>query len=83
MTLENPVEYQIDGLNQCDINKKVSEDFASALKATLRQDPDIILIGEIRDLESAEIALRASITGHFVMTSIHANSAIGTVAAPY
>jgi len=80
VTLENPVEYQIDGLNQCDINKKVSEDFTSALKATLRQDPDIILIGEIRDLESAEIALRASITGHFVMTSIHANSAIGTVA---
>ncbi len=80
VTLENPVEYQIDGLNQCDINKKVSEDFTSALKATLRQDPDIILVGEIRDLESAEIALRASITGHFVMTSIHANSAIGTVA---
>ncbi len=79
VTLENPVEYQIDGLNQCDINKKVSEDFTSALKATLRQDPDIILIGEIRDLESAEIALRASITGHFVMTSIHANSAIGMV----
>jgi len=80
VTLENPVEYQINGLNQCDINKKVSEDFTSALKATLRQDPDIILVGEIRDLESAEIALRASITGHFVMTSIHANSAIGTVA---
>ncbi len=80
VTLENPVEYQIDGFNQCDINKKVSEDFTSALKATLRQDPDIILVGEIRDLESAEIALRASITGHLVMTSIHANSAIGTVA---
>jgi len=80
VTLENPVEYQIDGFNQCDINKKVSEDFNSALKATLRQDPDIILIGEIRDLESAEIALRASITGHLVLTSIHANSAVGTVA---
>ncbi|MDE1920827.1 MAG: type II/IV secretion system protein [Candidatus Omnitrophica bacterium] len=79
VTLENPVEYQIDGLNQCDINKKVSEDFTSALRATLRQDPDIILIGEIRDSESAEIALRASITGHFVLTSLHANSAIGTV----
>ena len=80
VTLENPVEYQIDGLNQCDINKKVSEDFASALKSTLRQDPDVILIGEIRDKESADIALRASITGHFVMTSLHANSAIGTIA---
>ncbi|MDE2028340.1 MAG: type II/IV secretion system protein [Candidatus Omnitrophica bacterium] len=79
VTLENPVEYHIDGLNQCDINKKVSEDFTSALRATLRQDPDIILIGEVRDSESAEIALRASITGHFVLTSIHANSAIGTV----
>jgi len=80
ITLENPVEYQIDGINQCDVNKKNSESFSSALKATLRQDPDIILIGEIRDLESADIAIRASITGHLVMTSLHANSALGSVA---
>jgi len=80
ITLENPVEYQIDGINQCDVNKKNSETFSSALRVTLRQDPDIILIGEIRDLESAEIAIRASITGHLVMTSLHANSALGSVA---
>jgi len=80
ITLENPVEYQIDGINQCDVNKKNSESFSSALKATLRQDPDVILIGEIRDLESADIAIRASITGHLVMTSLHANSALGSVA---
>ncbi len=80
VTLENPVEYQIDGINQCDVNKKNSETFSSALKVTLRQDPDIILIGEIRDQESAEIAIRASITGHLVMTSLHANSALGSVA---
>ena len=80
ITLENPVEYQIDGINQCDVNKKNSETFSSALKVALRQDPDIILIGEIRDLESAEIAIRASITGHLVMTSLHANSALGSVA---
>jgi type IV pilus assembly protein PilB len=79
VTLEDPVEYQIDGINQCDIKKKGDENFAAGLKAILRQDPDIILFGEIRDLESAEIALRASITGHLVLTSIHANSAIGTI----
>ena len=80
VTLENPVEYQIDGINQCDVNKKNGETFSSALKVTLRQDPDVILIGEIRDLESAEIAIRASITGHLVLTSLHANSALGSVA---
>jgi len=80
ITLENPVEYQIDGINQCDVNKKNSETFSSGLRVALRQDPDIILIGEIRDLESAEIAIRASITGHLVMTSLHANSALGSVA---
>jgi type IV pilus assembly protein PilB len=80
ITLENPVEYQIDGINQCDVNKKNSESFSTALRVALRQDPDIILIGEIRDLESADIAIRASITGHLVMTSLHANSALGSVA---
>ncbi len=81
VTLEDPVEYQIDGINQCDVKgrAKDDEDFISGLKAILRQDPDVILIGEIRDLESAEIALRASITGHLVFSSLHANSAIGTV----
>ncbi len=79
VTLEDPVEYQIDGINQCDIKNKGNEEFISGLKAVLRQDPDIILIGEIRDHESAEIAIRASITGHLVLTSVHANSALGTV----
>ncbi len=79
VTLEDPVEYQIDGINQCDINKKGDETFASGLKAILRQDPNVILIGEVRDSETADIAIRASITGHLVLTSLHANSAIGTV----
>lgn len=78
VTLEDPVEYQIDGINQCDIQKRGDRDFAAGLKGILRQDPDVILIGEIRDSETAEIAIRASITGHFVITSLHANSAIGT-----
>lgn len=81
VTLEDPVEYQIDGINQCDLKQKGKgdEDFISGLKSILRQDPDIILIGEIRDQDSADIAVRASITGHLVFTSLHANSAIGTV----
>ena len=79
VTLEDPVEYQIDGINQCDIKKRGDDSFASGLKSILRQDPDVILIGEIRDSETADIAIRASITGHLVMTSLHANSAIGTV----
>ncbi len=81
VTLEDPVEYQIDGINQCDLKNrgKGDEDFLTGLKSILRQDPDIIMIGEIRDAESAEIAVRASITGHLVFTSLHANSAIGTV----
>ena len=77
VTLEDPVEYQIDGINQCDVKTKTDGDFASGLKAVLRQDPDVILIGEIRDAESAEIAVQASITGHLVLTSLHANSAAG------
>lgn len=79
VTMEDPVEYQIDGINQCDVKNKGDEDFISGLKAVLRQDPDVLLIGEIRDKESAEIAIRASITGHLVLTSLHANSAFGTV----
>jgi type II secretory ATPase GspE/PulE/Tfp pilus assembly ATPase PilB-like protein len=79
VTLEDPVEYQIDGMNQCDIRKKGDEGFAAGLKALLRQDPDIVLIGEIRDIETAEVAIRASISGHLVLTSLHANNALGTV----
>ncbi len=79
ITLEEPVEYQIPGLNQCDIKTKSDFSFAEGLKATLRQDPNIILVGEIRDKETAEIAIRASMTGHLVISTLHANSAIGTV----
>ncbi len=79
VTLEDPVEYQIDGMNQCDIKAKSKFLFADGLKAVLRQDPDIILVGEIRDGETAEIASRAAITGHLVFSSIHANSTIGTI----
>jgi type IV pilus assembly protein PilB len=79
ITLEDPVEYQIAGLNQCDIKTKSDFNFAEGLKAILRQDPNIILVGEMRDYETAEIAMRASMTGHLVISSLHANSAIGTV----
>ena len=79
VTLEDPVEYQVPGLNQCDIKSKSDFNFAEGLKAILRQDPNIILVGEMRDQETAEIAIRASMTGHLVISSLHANSAIGTV----
>ena len=79
ITLEDPVEYQIAGLNQCDIKTKSDFSFAEGLKAILRQDPNIILVGEMRDQETSEIAMRASMTGHLVISSLHANSAIGTV----
>lgn len=79
ITLEDPVEYQIAGLNQCDIKTKSDFNFAEGLKAVLRQDPNIVLVGEMRDQETAEIAMRASMTGHLVLSSLHTNSAIGTV----
>lgn len=79
VTLEDPVENQVAGLNQCDIKTKSDFSFAEGLKAILRQDPNIILVGEMRDQETAEIAIRASMTGHLVISSLHANSAIGTV----
>ncbi len=79
LTLEDPVEYRISGINQCDIQVKAEFDFAEGLKAALRQDPDIIFVGEVRDSETAEIALRASLTGHLVLSTLHANSAVGTM----
>ncbi len=71
VTLEDPVEYNIDGVNQCQINEKTGMTFASGLRSILRQDPDIISVGEIRDGETAEIAMRAAITGHLVLSTIH------------
>lgn len=79
MTAENPVEYTINGINQVNVNTKVGLTFAAALRSFLRQDPDIILVGEIRDRETASIATEAALTGHLVMSTIHTNSAPGTV----
>jgi type IV pilus assembly protein PilB len=79
VTLEDPVEYNVDGVNQVQINEKVGMTFASGLRAILRQDPDIIAVGEIRDGETAEIAMRSAITGHIVLSTIHTNDAVGTI----
>lgn len=79
VTVEDPVEYVIDGLNQTQVNPRAGVDFASGLRSILRQDPDIIMIGEIRDSETVEIAIRAAITGHLVLSTIHTNDAVSTI----
>ena len=79
ITVENPVEYTINGINQVQVNEKVGLTFASALRSILRQDPDTVLIGEIRDLETAQIATQAALTGHLVLSTIHTNSAPATI----
>lgn len=79
VTLEDPVEYNIDGVNQVQINEKTGMTFANGLRSILRQDPDIIAVGEIRDGETADISMRAAITGHVVLSTIHTNDAIGTI----
>ncbi len=79
ITVEDPVEANIDGINQVQVNPKADLTFASALRSILRQDPDIIMIGEIRDAETAQIAVQASITGHLVVSTLHTNSAASTV----
>ena len=79
VTLEDPVEYNIDGVNQVQINEKTGMDFANGLRAILRQEPDIIAVGEIRDGETAQISMRAAITGHVVLSTIHTNDAVGTI----
>ncbi len=79
MTLEDPVEYNIDGVNQTQINEKTGMTFANGLRSILRQDPDIIAVGEIRDGETAEIAMRAAITGHRVFSTTHTNSALAAI----
>lgn len=80
ITIEDPVEYKIPGIEQIEIDHARGFDFASALRAVLRQDPDVILVGEIRDKETAEIAINASLTGHLVLTTLHTNSAAATFA---
>lgn len=79
ITVEDPVEANIDGINQCQVNEKADMTFAAALRSILRQDPDIIMIGEIRDGETADIAVKAAITGHLVVSTLHTNSAASTV----
>ncbi len=79
VTLEDPVEYNVDGVNQVQINEKTGMTFAAGLRAILRQDPDIVAVGEIRDGETATIAMRAAITGRLVLSTIHTNDAVGTI----
>ena len=79
ITTEDPVEYEIDGITQCPINHEIDLTFAAALRAILRQDPDIILVGEIRDLETAQIAIQASLTGHLVFSTLHTNDAPSSI----
>ncbi len=79
ITVEDPVEYRIDGINQTQVNEKAGLTFATALRAILRQDPDIIMVGEIRDEETAQIAIRASITGHIVLSTLHTNDTASTI----
>jgi type II secretory ATPase GspE/PulE/Tfp pilus assembly ATPase PilB-like protein len=79
MTIEDPVEYQIEGMNQVQVKPDIGLTFASALRAFLRQDPDVILVGEVRDLETAEICIRASLTGHLVLSTLHTNDAVTAV----
>ncbi len=79
ITTEDPVEYEIDGIIQCPINHEIDLTFASALRSILRQDPDIVLIGEIRDLETAQIAIQASLTGHLVFSTLHTNDAPSSI----
>ncbi|MGH1475864.1 type II secretion system ATPase GspE [Yersinia proxima] len=79
MTVEDPIEFDIEGISQTQVNPKINMTFSRSLRAILRQDPDVILIGEIRDMETAQIAVQASLTGHLVLSTLHANSAIGAV----
>jgi general secretion pathway protein E len=79
VTVEDPIEYDLDGVGQTQVNPRIDLTFARALRAILRQDPDIVMIGEIRDLETAQIAVQASLTGHLVLATLHTNDAVGAV----
>jgi general secretion pathway protein E len=78
-TVEDPIEYQLAGINQVQVHPAIEFDFPHALRSILRQDPDIIMIGEIRDLETAQIAIQSSLTGHLVFSTLHTNSAAATI----
>ncbi|MDO2948662.1 type II secretion system ATPase GspE [Aeromonas simiae] len=79
LTVEDPIEYDLEGVGQTQVNTKVDMTFARGLRAILRQDPDVVMVGEIRDLETAQIAVQASLTGHLVMSTLHTNTAIGAI----
>jgi general secretion pathway protein E len=79
MTVEDPIEYDLEGIGQTQVNPKIEMDFARALRSILRQDPDVVMIGEIRDLETAQIAVQASLTGHLVLATLHTNDAASAV----
>ncbi|GJM08712.1 MAG: type II secretion system protein E [Lysobacteraceae bacterium] len=79
MTVEDPIEYYIDGVGQTQVNTKVEMSFARGLRAILRQDPDVVMVGEIRDLETASTAVQASLTGHLVLSTLHTNTAVGAI----
>jgi len=79
LTVEDPIEYQLDGVGQMQVNSKIDFTFASGLRAILRQDPDVVMVGEIRDTETAEIAIQASLTGHLVLSTLHTNDSAGAV----
>jgi type IV pilus assembly protein PilB len=80
MTAEDPVEYNLKGINQVQVNEEIGRTFAAVLRSFLRQDPDVILVGETRDLETAQIAIRAALTGHLVFSTLHTNDAPSTIA---
>lgn len=79
ISVEDPVEMEIEGINQVQVNSEIGLDFATVLRSILRQDPNVIMIGEIRDSETAQIAVRASITGHLVLSTIHTNNSLSTI----
>ncbi len=79
LTPEDPVEYEIEGIMQVPVNAAIGLTFAAALRAFLRQAPDVIMVGEIRDLETAQMAIQASLTGHLVFSTLHTNDAVGTL----
>lgn len=79
LTVEDPIEYQLEGIGQMQVNPKINFTFASGLRAILRQDPDVVMVGEIRDAETAEVAIQASLTGHLVLSTLHTNDAAGAV----
>jgi len=79
LTVEDPIEYVIEGVGQTQVNSKIEMTFARGLRAILRQDPDVVMIGEIRDLETAQIAVQGSLTGHLVLSTLHTNTAVGAV----